>query len=55
MRPLKNDFVAAKRSFALDDNKADLDALHLQKYGFFSSFQNIGQGFILAKILGGEL
>jgi hypothetical protein len=32
MRLLKNDFVAAKRSFASDDNKAELDALQLQKF-----------------------
>jgi len=34
---LKNDFVAAKQSFASDDNKAELNALQLQKFWFFSS------------------
>jgi len=41
-RPLKNDFVAAKRSFASDDDKAELDALQLQKYGFFQQFPKAG-------------
>jgi hypothetical protein len=33
-RPLKNDFVAAKRSFASDDNKAELTLCSYKNMGF---------------------